>query len=66
MTVLRRKMDLRGVGNTGPEKLTYEKPEIKDLGDLFELTAGGTVRGGLDQRFPNSPKAVKCVITCFS
>jgi hypothetical protein len=44
----------------------YEKPEIKDLGDLFELTAGGNLRGGHDQRFPNSPKAVKCVITCFS
>jgi hypothetical protein len=46
--------------------IAYEKPEIKDLGDLFELTAGGTLQGGHDQRFPNSPKAVKCVITCFS
>ncbi len=59
-------MDLQKTEFAGPKKLTYEKPEIKDLGDLFELTAGGTVRGGHDQRFPNSPKAVKCVITCFS
>lgn len=46
--------------------IAYEKPEIKDLGDLFELTAGGTVRGGHDQRWPNNPKAVKCIVTCFS
>jgi hypothetical protein len=44
----------------------YEKPEIKDFGDLFELTAGGSIRGGFDQLHPNNPKAVKCVVTCFS
>jgi hypothetical protein len=47
-------------------KVEYEKPEIKDLGDLFELTAGGTIRGGHDQLYPNNPHAVKCVVTCFS
>jgi hypothetical protein len=44
----------------------YEKPEVKDFGDLFELTAGGSIRGGHDQLYPNNPKAVKCVVTCFS
>jgi len=57
---------LIGTGLIGTGPTAYEKPEITDLGDLFELTAGGTIRGGFDQLHPNNPKAVKCVITCFS
>jgi hypothetical protein len=49
-----------------PEPVEYEKPEVKDFGDLFELTAGGNIRGGFDQLHPNSPKAVKCFAPCWS
>jgi hypothetical protein len=35
--------------------MTYEKPKIEDLGDLVELTAGGTVIGGLDSLIPTDP-----------
>lgn len=49
-----------------PESVEYEKPEVKDFGDLFELTAGGTFRGGFDQLYPNAPRAVKCFLPCYS
>jgi hypothetical protein len=48
------------------QPIAYEKPVVKDFGDLFELTAGGSIHGGFDQLHPNNPKAVKCVVTCFS
>jgi hypothetical protein len=48
------------------EHVEYEKPRVEDLGSLRELTAGGTVERGQDQRFPTNPKAVKCVVSCFS
>jgi hypothetical protein len=49
-----------------PKPVDYEKPEVKDFGDLFELTAGGTLHGGFDQLWPNNSKAVKCFAPCFS
>jgi hypothetical protein len=48
-----------------PEPVEYEKPEVKDFGDLFELTAGGAILGGLDQLLPSNPKIPRCN-TCFS
>jgi hypothetical protein len=49
-----------------PKPIEYEKPEVKDFGDLFELTAGGTESGGFDQLWPNNRQAVKCFAPCFS
>ncbi len=42
---------------TGNE--TYEAPRVVDYGDLAELTAGGFIRLGYDQLWPNSQKAQK-------
>jgi hypothetical protein len=37
----------------------YEKHEIKDLGDLRELTEGGFKLSNMDSLFPNNVKAHK-------
>jgi hypothetical protein len=42
-----------------PEAIKYEKPEVKDFGDLRELTAGGSRPDNMDSLFPNSVKAHK-------
>lgn len=41
------------------ETETYEAPRVEDYGDLTELTAGGYIRLGYDQLWPNSTKAQK-------
>ena len=38
-----------------PKPTEYEKPKIEDLGDLVELTAGGSIVGGLDATLPTDP-----------
>ena len=48
------------------QPIAYEKPEIKDFGDLFELTASGSTRGGHDQADANDPEAVKRAAPRFS
>jgi hypothetical protein len=34
------------------EKTDYEKPKVRDYGDLTQLTAGGTTGNFLDASFP--------------
>jgi hypothetical protein len=41
------------------EKIEYEKPEVKDFGDLRELTAGGFRLRDMDSLWPNQEKAKK-------
>lgn len=41
------------------EVVKYEKPEVKDFGDLKELTAGGSKLSNMDSLFPNNVKAHK-------
>lgn len=42
-----------------PDVTKYEKPEVKDLGDLRELTEGGARLSNMDSLWPNSLKAHK-------
>lgn len=42
----------RTMSEEKPKPIEYEKPEVKDFGDLFELTAGGFIRGNADQLYP--------------
>lgn len=42
-----------------PEVTKYEKPEVKDFGDLRELTEGGTHLSNMDSLWPNNVKAHK-------
>jgi hypothetical protein len=41
------------------EVVKYEKPEVKDFGDLRELTEGGFKLSNMDSLWPNQPKAHK-------
>jgi hypothetical protein len=42
-----------------PEAAKYEKPVVKDFGDLRELTEGGIHLRNQDSLWPNSVKAHK-------
>jgi hypothetical protein len=40
------------------EKTDYEKPKVRDYGDLTQLTAGGSTGNFLDASFPvHTPKS---------
>jgi hypothetical protein len=41
------------------EVTTYEKPEVKDFGDLRDLTEGGSRPSNMDSLWPNNVKAHK-------
>lgn len=44
---------------TKSEVAKYEKPEVKDFGDLRELTEGGFKPSNMDSLWPNNVKAHK-------
>jgi hypothetical protein len=42
-----------------PVATKYEKPEVKDFGDLRDLTEGGFKLSNMDSLWPNNVKAHK-------